>query len=489
MKYRLAATAFALTACAIVQPVSKNCTLILKPQLTSGSHSQAVVAPYSSTSIHHVKLDLSTLNGETLTSLGIQRTLLQAQLENPIVFSNLKPNTTYRISAKAYADAGESQLISTDDSRCYVNVTLTNNDRPTIETIPIQLIDRAFNGQASSSLAINPGGYSPIGSESLKYQGVQGVVTSIAGNGATGSVDGFGTAATIDFPNSITLDAQGNVYTTEFNLSRIRKISATTGEVTTVAGNGTKGFVNGIGTEAVFNTPYGLVFDSQGYLYVSEAGNQVIRKISPTNEVTTFAGCGTAGYVDANGTLAAFKTPGGMAIDAQDNIYVVEQSGHRLRKISPTGEVTTIAGSGLPGGDDGAGTSATFNGPRFVTLDAQANIYVTDQGGQRIRKVTQQGTVTTLYGNGTANPALFKDPCGIVVDSRGYIYLADRGYHRIREISPSGVFTTIAGNGATGFSDGSGYAATFNQPIGLIMDAQGALYTTDAYNNRIRKIQ
>lgn len=493
MKYRIAAAAFAVTACAVSQPFTRDCTLILKPRLNSGGHSQALMDPYTVASIHHVKLDLSTLNGETITSLGIQRTLLQAQLSNPIVFSNLKPNTNYRILARAYADAEEAQIISTEDSRCYVNVTLTDNDRPTIETIPIQLIDRTFNGQATSSLAINSGGYSPIASETLQ---IPRVVTTLAGNGSHSPIlDGLGTSATFYYPTGVVPDAYGNLYVVGYGDQHVRKITPG-GYVTTFAGSDTSGYLDATGTAARFASPHGITIDSAGNLYVADEGNSRIRKITPERVVTTIAGSGLTTFTDGTGTAASFYSPRSIARDASGNLYVADRSHHRIRKIDSAGVVTTVAGNGTPAFADGTGTQAAFHTPSGIAVDSAGNLYIGGYGDMRVRKITPAGVVSTLAGNGATafangqgTAATFYYPAGMAVDGAGNVYVGDEGHQRIRKITPDGVVTTFAGSGAAGTNDGLAEQATFNCTRGIALDAWGTLYVADEGNHRIRVIR
>jgi streptogramin lyase len=260
--------------------------------------------------------------------------------------------------------------------------------------------------------------------------------------------------------------------------------------VTTFAGNGTKGFSNGQGTAATFTSISGVAVDAQGNAFAMDSGNHVIRKITSSGDVTTFAGSGGTGYSDGSGTSASFRDPTGVVIDPQGNIYFTEFTTHRVCKVTPAGVVKSLAGNGTAGGQDGTGDAATFNGPRCVTLDSQGNLYVTDQTGDRIRKVTPQGVVTTIFGNGIGCWATTNGPAGIALDSRGYIYFADRYNNRIREIAPSGVVTTIAGSGSvTPVSDGTGAAASFATPIGMTLGPDGCLYVADYGNHRIRKVQ
>ena len=327
-----------------------------------------------------------------------------------------------------------------------------------------------------------------------------GVVTTLAGTkGTNGTADGTGTAATFAVPSGITTDGT-NLYVAEIFNHSIRKIVISTGVVTTLAGTkGTSGTADGTGTAATFNGPCGITTDGTN-LYVADNFNHAIRKIViSTGVVTTLAGTkGTSGTADGTGTAATFNGPWGITTDGS-NLYVAEASGHAIRKIViSTGVVTTLAGTkGTSGTADGTGTAATFNGPNQIITDG-TNLYVTDGLNHAIRKIViSTGVVTTLAGtkgtsgtaDGTGTAATFNGPDGIITDGTN-LYVADYNNHAIRKIVIStGVVTTLAGTkGTSGTADGTGTAAKFNQPIGIISDGTN-LYVTDSVNQAIRKIQ
>jgi len=262
-------------------------------------------------------------------------------------------------------------------------------------------------------------------------------------------------------------------------------------EVATFAGSGAVGWDDGSSRLASFAKPSGLAFDQRGNLFVTEWGSHLLRKITPEGDVTTVAG-NTTGLksigawspsVDGFGTAASFNDPQDLTLDAAGNAYVVEGGGHRIRKVTPAGDVTTFAGSGSSSRKDGRGTAASFKDPSAVAIDAAGNLYVT--GDSTVRKITPAGDVTTLAASRSAG---LSDAQGVAVDSAGSIYVADAGNHRIRKIAPDGSVTTLAGSGQMGAADGAGSVASFARPKGIALDENGNLFVADAGNNLLRKI-
>ena len=318
-------------------------------------------------------------------------------------------------------------------------------------------------------------------------------VVTVAGNGTLGFTDGNIADARFYQPTGVAVDAAGNIYVADSENHRIRKITPG-GIVSTLAGSGTAGSAEGDGTAAQFNSPRAVAVDATGNVYVADGINNKIRKITPTGTVSTLAGSGAYGFADGDGINAKFYFPKGIALDASGNLYVADDINHRIRKVTPTGTVTTLAGS-TSGSGDGSGITAQFHNPRGVALDAAGNVYVADAGNHRIRMITPTGTVSTIAGStlgvteGIGTAAKFNSPAGLAVDASGNIYVADDENERIRKITSGGVVSTLAGGFLQGFTDGVGGDAQFRSPTGLAIDASGNIYVADRHNHSIRKIQ
>jgi sugar lactone lactonase YvrE len=269
-----------------------------------------------------------------------------------------------------------------------------------------------------------------------------GATVTHAGQNSPGYVDGPGTSAKFNFPLSLTVEKSLDVLVGDFENHRIRRVSSFgLRNVSTVAGSGVKGYKDGPALEAQFNSPNDVVVDASGNIFVTEFNNHTVRKITPGGTVSTFAGNGTAGWQDGVGTAARFNQPGGMAIDPSGNLYVTEYTGQRIRKITPNGLVTTIAGTNKAGFMDGQGSQALFNTLDGATMDPVGNLYVSEDGNHAIRKVDPQGNVTTVAGLGVAGfkdgdkgTALFNGPGGIMWHPSGSLYVSDIGNHAIRRI-------------------------------------------------------
>ena len=324
--------------------------------------------------------------------------------------------------------------------------------------------------------------------------------TTIAGStGGLGAVDAAGQAARFSYVGGVAVDSAGNVYVADSSNHTIRKLTPA-GEVTTLAGlAGTSGSADGTGSEARFNYPQGVALDGADNLYVADVYNHTIRKITPAGVVTTIAGlAGSSGSTNGTGSSARFNGPFGVAVDGPGNIYVADCYNHLIRKISPAGEVTTLAGSaGNAGSSNGTGGNAKFYYPQGVAVDDLGNVFVADLINNAVRKITSSGVVSTFAGsasasgsaNGTGTAARFYGPTGIAIDSARNLYVAEYGNNTIRKISSAKVVSTIAGKaGAAGYTDGIGTVARFDSPRGIALDQAGSLYVADSKNAIVRKI-
>ena len=313
-------------------------------------------------------------------------------------------------------------------------------------------------------------------------------VTTLAGSGAYSYVNSTGHGATFRNPWGVTVAPDGTIYVADQDNHSIRKVTPE-GVVTTLAGTGAAGSANGTGTAASFNEPTGVAVDTGGNVLVSDSANDIIRKITTTGVVSTFVERGS------------FYGPFNLAVAPDGNIYVTDVYNHRIRKVTPQGLVSTLAGSGSAAFADGAGTSASFNYPYGVAVAPDGTIYVADSNNHRIRKVTPEGVVSTLAGSGSAAfadgvgaGASFYTPYGLTVDANGDVIVADSWNHRIRKVTTGGVVTTLAGNGGNGYNGrfnntpSAALAASFSIPSDVAVDASGNILVADKGTYRIRKI-
>ncbi|MEO8172936.1 MAG: SMP-30/gluconolactonase/LRE family protein, partial [Sediminibacterium sp.] len=340
----------------------------------------------------------------------------------------------------------------------------------------------------------------PVNTGGVVPQTIYSSTTTFAGNGSAGAVDGKTINASFNRPSKIAIDHLENLYVADELNHKIRKITRD-GIVTTLAGNGKAGSDNSnTGSRASFNRPGGICVDKLGNVYVADVFNHKIRKITAAGAVTTLAGNGHQGYVDdARGLIAEFDFPVDVAVDDAGNVYVVDEGNNKIRKITPNGSVSTFAGSGAVGSlDNRVGVLASFNQPNGITVDQKGNVYIADQLNHKIRKITAAGVVTTLAGNGQAGSgdnsvgilAGFNNPRGITVDRSGNIYVGDVGNQKIRKITPSGTVSTVSGSGVPGSHDNqNGSLAEFYFPDGTAIDTSGNLYVADGLNHKIRKIE
>lgn len=321
------------------------------------------------------------------------------------------------------------------------------------------------------------------------------MVSTLAGSGATTSVDGTGSGASFYAPSGVCADSYGNIFVADRFGHKIRKITPS-GVVTTFAGSGYPSMVDGIGVSATFGDPAGICIDALGNLYVADCGN-TIRKITPSAVVTTIAGSSATGSADGIGTAASFDHPNGICIDPFGNLYIADTGNNKIRKITPSGVVTTLAGNGTAALVDGPAASASFFAPNGICIDPAGNLYVAAIHNHCMRKITPSGVVTTFAGSagsmgaadGTGSGATFTLPSGICYTPGGFLLITDQGNHTIRKSTLAGVVTTISGFSASaGSTDGTVSTAKFDTPYGLCVNTFGDIYIGDANNHKVRKI-
>ena len=325
-----------------------------------------------------------------------------------------------------------------------------------------------------------------------------GIISTVAGNGNEwySGDGGPATSAQISYPDGVALDGAGNLFISDDH--RIRRVSPS-GIITTVAGTGVAGYSgdNGPATSAQINAPIGVVVDGAGNLFFADFHAFCVRRVSPAGIITTVAGNGKWGFSGDGGpaTSAQVSQPDGLALDAAGNLYIADWGNGRIRRVSPSGIIATVAGGGSSLGDGGQATSARVSNPRGIAVDVMGNLYIAEQTGERIRRVSPAGIITTVTGTGTggfsgdggpATSAQVRNPLGVAVDGTGNLYIADSGNHRIRRVSPSAtpfqppLISTVAGDGTELYSGDGGPAssAQIPWPRTLTLDSAGRVYVT-----------
>lgn len=337
----------------------------------------------------------------------------------------------------------------------------------------------------------------------------QGIITTFAGNGNMmfAGDGGPATAASLNSPRGLAVDSAGGVYISDSANNRVRLVNAA-GMIATVAGNGNSTF-SGDGGQAVsasFSDVTGAALDAAGNLYLADASNRRVRRVTPAGIVTTIAGTGIQGNSGDGGPgiSANLNRPFAVALDAAGNLYICDSSNHDIRRLNlASGIITTYAGNGLPAfsGDGGLAVSASLQFPLGVVMDKSGNLYIADAGNNCIRKVSPAGVIVTVAGNGNragfagdgaaAASALLNIPSDVAVDASGSLFIADAGNNRVRRVDgTSGIIGTIAGGDDNGFSGDGGpaTASLLSHPWGMMLDTAGNVYIADMVNNRIRKI-
>ena len=360
-----------------------------------------------------------------------------------------------------------------------------------------------------SSAAITADGIVYIadsGNSRIRKVTADGRISTVAGNAQfrTGGDGGPAISAVMYLPSGVAADKSGNLYISEQSKNRVRKVSRD-GTISLFAGTGEPGRTGdgGPATRATLDGPAGLAADAQGNVYIADQVNSVIRKVTPAGFITNFAGTGRFEFNGDNKppSAAALFGPAAVAVDATGAVYVSDTYNHRIRKIPAGGNIVTIAGSGQKGfsGDNGPASGASLNGPAGLAVDSALNVYFVDAGNQRVRKITPSGVIATIAGTGTpgfsgdggpATSAMLKNPASVAVDASGNLYIADQRNHRIRRVTPDGIISTFAGSRFAGFTGDGGpaTAATLAGPSDVSLDAAGNVLIADLVNHRVRAV-
>ncbi len=331
-------------------------------------------------------------------------------------------------------------------------------------------------------------------------------ITTFAGTGAAGFGGDGGEAylARLDDPQGITIGPDGSVFVADFRNCRIRRITPQ-GMMTTAAGIGTPGYGGDGGPAglASLSYPTDVEADAAGNLYIADTGNHVIRKITTSGAITTVAGNGAAGFTGDGGlaVAASLYNPTAVAVDSAGNLYIADTYNSRIRRVTPAGIISTVVGNGAFGfsGDGGPATEAALNEPTGIVRDPNGNLYIADRSNHRIRRVSPSGTISTYAGvadggdggdGGPATAAGLYAPSDIALDTAGNLYIADQSNHRIRKVLTTGTILNWAGAGTPGYSGDGGLPerAQLRAPVSVAVDAEGTVYAVDAGNHAVRRI-
>ena len=342
-----------------------------------------------------------------------------------------------------------------------------------------------------------------LGTNRIRRIDAAGIITTIAGTGDRRSSGDGGPAlsARLGGPRAGIYDSRGNLVFHDYDNRRIRMID-TSGIITTVGGGGVSD--GGPATDATLSNPVSVAVSDDGTIFVSDNGNQRIRRVDTSGTISTYAGTGESGFSGDGGpaTNARLDNPAGVNVDGAGNLYIADRDNNRVRRVSPSGIITTVAGNGEAfggSGDGGPATDTTVSSPTDVFATEKGTLYISDQGNRRIRRVSPTGTISTVVGNGLlgfsgdggpGTDAKIGAPAGLVVTADGILYFSDRQNHRIRRLSATGVIATVAGDGNDlfGGDDGPAAAAYLNTPTAVAVDPEGNLLVVDAANDRIRRI-
>ncbi|MES2659069.1 MAG: choice-of-anchor Q domain-containing protein [Verrucomicrobiota bacterium] len=441
------------------------------PQLESGQSVDFGLTPRGTPITRFFKI---TNQGEWDLTIGPIFSTPDVQITGGTGVVPAGASLAFQVTVDASAGGNFNRLVTIgcddpDQGIFYIPITWIVRNPPTVVTAPATDVG---NGIATLNATVNPeASTTTVSFAYSRDPNIDGVeVTTVAGSSA-----GF------NGPTAIATDASGNIYVADELNHRIRKITPA-GVTTTVAGNGTAGSENGPVASARFSGPAGIAVGSDGTLYVSDSGNHRIRAISSDGQVTTHSGLGLSGFTEGDPSAARFSNPGALAIAADNTLYLADRGNRRVRKISPSGVVSTLAGSGLNGSLNGSTESARFTDLRGIAVSDGGVVYITESGFGHIRRIAPNGTVDTFIASGLS------DPWGIALADNGNLFVADGSSLRIRKVTPLGVVTSYAGSGSPGTTDGLGPVAQFNTPVSVAVSPSGDVIVGEIINNTIRRI-
>ena len=426
---------------------NNNFTVITKPQVTTASVTnitdKSATVGGNISSEHHISacgIVWNTTGNPTIADNKLE--VEDEGGEFSVELSNLMASTTYNVKAFATNAAGTAygtevtfQTLSGNVSDNYIVSTFAGSTKGYTDG---SLLNAKFN--YPYGICINKQGIIYISECHRIRKMSQGEVTTLAGSNTFGDENGKNDKAEFYYPFGIDFDYDGNIYVADYSNHRIRKVTPG-GQVSTFAGS-TKGYADKTGTMAMFNFPTDVSVDKQGNVFVADYANDAIRKIKPEGKVYSEAGT-TTGYKDGAYNVAQFNLPKGIAIDEKGFIYVADYGNNCIRKITPEGMISTLAGTTEAGYADGTGANAKFNYPVGIAVDHLGYVYVTEEFNDAVRRISPDGNVITIAGgngrgfaNGSGSEAKFNAPAGIAVDGQGNVYVIDVANHLVRKLTP-----------------------------------------------------